>query len=66
MSATEARGRRAPVAALVLACRTRLVLDVTLYKLLRVVSGTLFEETPISAVVFAVGSPFHDIDAATH
>ena len=42
--------------------RKRLALDVSLYKLLQILSVTLFEKTPISIAVFDVGSQFEEID----
>ena len=48
---------------LVAIVRKRLALDVSLYKLLQVLSVTLFEKTPISTVVLDVGSQFQDVDA---
>ena len=47
---------------LVAIVRKRLALDVSLYKLLQILSVTLFEKTPISRAVFDVGSQFDDID----
>ena len=47
---------------LVAIVRKRLALDVSLYKLLQVVSITLFEKTPISIAVSDIGSKFEDID----
>lgn len=47
---------------LVAIVRKRLALDVSLYKLLQILSVTLFEKTPISQAVFALGSQFDDID----
>jgi hypothetical protein len=48
---------------LVAIVRKRLDLDVSLYKLLQVLSLTLFEKMPISTAVFDTGSPFKDMDA---
>ena len=42
--------------------KKRLALDVSLYKLLQILSVTLFEKTPISIAVFDVGSQFDEID----
>jgi len=47
---------------LVAIVKKRLDLDVSLYKLLQILSVTLFEKTPISIAVFDVGSQFEDID----
>ncbi len=47
---------------LVAIVRKRLALDVSLYKLLQVLSVTLFEKTPISTAVFDVGSQLDQID----
>ena len=47
---------------LVAIVKKRLGLDVTLYKLLQILSVTLFEKTPISIAVFDVGSQFDQID----
>ena len=47
---------------LVAIVRKRLSLDVSLYKLLQILSVTLFEKTPISTAVSDVGSQFDDID----
>ena len=47
---------------LVAIVRKRVAPDVTLYKLLQILSVTLFEKTPISIAVFDVGSQFDDID----
>ena len=47
---------------LVAIVRKRLALDVSLYKLLQVVSITLFEKTPISIAVSDIGSKLDDID----
>ena len=47
---------------LVAILKKRLALDVSLYKLLQILSVTLFEKTPISRAVFDVGSQFADID----
>jgi len=47
---------------LVAIVRKRLALDVTLYKLLQVVSVTLFEKTPISTALFDVGPNFDEDD----
>src|SRR2546425_1508393 len=47
---------------LVAIVKKRLALDVSLYKLLQILSVTLFEKTPISRAVFAVGSQFDDVD----
>jgi len=46
---------------LVAIVRKRLALDVSLYKLLQVLSLTLFEKMPISAAVFDDGSQFDEI-----
>ena len=48
---------------LVAIVRKRLDLDVSLYKLLQVLSLTLFEKMPISTAVFDTGSQFEDMDA---
>ena len=48
---------------LVAIVRKRLALDVSLYKLLQILSVTLFEKMPISTAVFDAGSQFDDIDA---
>ncbi len=45
---------------LVAIVRKRLSLDVSLYKLLQVLSLTLFEKMPISTAVFDAGSQFDD------
>ena len=45
---------------LVAIVRKRLALDVSLYKLLQVLSLTLFEKMPISTAVFAAGSQFDE------
>ena len=42
--------------------KKRLSLDISLYKLLQILSVTLFEKTPISQALFAVGSQFDDIN----
>jgi hypothetical protein len=47
---------------LVATVKKRLVLDVSLYKLLQILSVTLFEKTPISTALFDVGSQFDQID----
>lgn len=47
---------------LVAIVKKRLALDISLYKLLQIVSVTLFEKMPISTAVFDVGSQFEDID----
>ena len=47
---------------LVAIVKKRLGLDVSLYKLLQILSITLFEKTPISTAVFDVGSQFDQID----
>jgi len=47
---------------LVAIVRKRLALDVSLYKLLQILSVTLFEKTPIFTAVFDVGSQFDQID----
>jgi hypothetical protein len=47
---------------LVAIVKKRLALDVSLYKLLQILSVTLFEKTPISIAVFDAGSQFQDID----
>ena len=47
---------------LVAIVRKRLALDVSLYKLLQILSVTLFENMPSSTAVFDVGSQSDDID----
>jgi Domain of unknown function (DUF4372)/Transposase DDE domain len=47
---------------LVAIVRKRLAPDVSLYKLLQILSVTLFEKTPISTAVLDLGSQFTDID----
>jgi Domain of unknown function (DUF4372)/Transposase DDE domain len=47
---------------LVAIVKKRLALDVSLYKLLQILSVTLFEKMPISQAVFDGGSQFDDID----
>ena len=47
---------------LVAIVKKRLALDVSLYKLLQILSVTLFEKTPISMAVLDVGSQFDQID----
>lgn len=47
---------------LVAVVKKRLGLDVSLYKLLQILSVTLFEKTPISIAVFDIGSQFDQID----
>jgi Domain of unknown function (DUF4372)/Transposase DDE domain len=47
---------------LVAIVKRRLALDVSLHKLLQILSVTLFEKTPISTAVFDAGSQFDDID----
>ena len=47
---------------LVAIVRKRLALDVSLYKLLQILSVTLFEKTPISTAVFDIGSQFEELD----
>ncbi|MGH9197565.1 MAG: IS4 family transposase, partial [Acidimicrobiia bacterium] len=47
---------------LVAIVKKRLALDVSLYKLLQILSVTLFEKTPISIAVFDIGSQFDEID----
>jgi len=47
---------------LVAIVKKRLALDVSLYKLLQILSVTLFEKTPISITVFDAGSQFEDVD----
>jgi len=42
--------------------RKHLALDVSLYKLLQILSVTLFEKTPIFTAVSDVGSQFDQID----
>ena len=48
---------------LVAIVRKRLDLEVSLYKLLQVLSLTLFETMPISTAVFDTGSQFDEVDA---
>ena len=47
---------------LVAIAKKRLALDVSLYKLLHILSVTLFEKTPISIAVFDIGSQCDEID----
>jgi Domain of unknown function (DUF4372)/Transposase DDE domain len=47
---------------LVAIVKKRLALDVSLYKLLQILSVTLFEKTPISIAVFDVASQFDQVD----
>jgi DDE family transposase/uncharacterized protein DUF4372 len=47
---------------LVAIVKKRLSLEISLYKLLQIVSITLFEKMPISMALFDVGSQFDDID----
>ena len=47
---------------LVAIVKKRLRLDLSLYKLLQILSVTLFEKTPISIAVFDIGSQFEDVD----
>ncbi len=47
---------------LVAIARKRLALDVSLYKLLQILSVTLFEKTPIFTAVSDVSSQFDEID----
>ena len=47
---------------LVAIVRKRLALNVSLYQLLQILSVTLFEKTPISIAVLAIGSQFDAID----
>ena len=47
---------------LVAIAKKRLALDVSLDKLLHILSVTLFEKTPISIAVFDIGSQFDEID----
>lgn len=47
---------------LVAIVKKQLRLDVSLYKLLQILSVTLFERTPISIAVFEIGSQFDQID----
>ena len=47
---------------LVAIVKKRLALEVSLYKLLQILSVTLFEKTPISSAVFDIGSQFDDIE----
>jgi Domain of unknown function (DUF4372)/Transposase DDE domain len=47
---------------LVAIVKKRLALDVSLYKLLQILSVTLFEKTPISTAVFDAGLQFETID----
>ena len=47
---------------LVAIVRKRLGLEVSLYKLLQILSVTIFEKTPISIAVFDIGSQFDQID----
>lgn len=49
---------------LVAIVKKRLALDVSLYKLLQILSVTLFEKTPISKAILDVGSQFDDIEAS--
>jgi hypothetical protein len=46
---------------LVAIVKKRLALDVSLYKLLQILSVTLFEKTPISIAVFDAGSQFDEV-----
>jgi hypothetical protein len=48
---------------LVAIVRKRLAPDVSLYKLLQILSVTLFEKMPISTAVFDLGPTFDEIDA---
>jgi hypothetical protein len=47
---------------LVAIVKKRLSLEVSLYKLLQILSITLFEKTPISIAVFDAGSQFEQVD----
>jgi len=47
---------------LVAIVKKRLALDVSLYKLLQILSVTLFENTPISIAAFDAGSQFDQVD----
>src|SRR6202521_4527098 len=47
---------------LVAIVKKRLALDVSLYKLLQILSVTLFEKTPISIAVFDIGSQFDQLE----
>ena len=47
---------------LVAIVKKRLALEISLYKLLQILSVTLFEKTPISRALFDVRSQFDDID----
>ena len=47
---------------LVAIVKKRLSLEISLYKLLQILSITLFEKMPISTALFDVGSQFDDID----
>ena len=49
---------------LVAIVKKRLALDVSLYKLLQILSITLFEKMPISTAVFDVASKFDAIEDA--
>ena len=49
---------------LVAIVKKRLALDVSLYKLLQILSITLFEKMPTSTAVFDVASQFENIDDA--
>jgi hypothetical protein len=49
---------------LVAIVKKRLTLDVSLYKLLQILSITLFEKMPISTAVFEVASKFDEIEDA--
>ena len=51
------------VCVLVAIVKKRLGLDVSLQKLLQVLSLTLFEKMPISTAVFDMGSQFEDMGA---
>ena len=51
---------------LVAIVRKRLALNVSLYQLLQILSVTLFEKTPISIAVFAIGSQFDVSTTATN
>jgi len=42
--------------------KKRLALDVSFYKLVQILSVTLFEQMPISIAVFDIGSQFDEID----
>ena len=47
---------------LVAIVKKRLGLELSLYKLLQILSVTLFEKTPISIAVFDIGSQFEEVD----